>query len=336
MNFVPFAMVLAILYFLILLPMKKQRKKVQEFQTGLKVGDKVVTTGGIYGLITRVNDTLRPAPDCRQGPHRDRAGLGGWVSGAGAGRPGIRKRLTHGCIQESSLEDPHDSSSSSCSSRPSGSIRSSRSATACRRPAWLMAKQLQARSRPQGRRAPRAAGQSRRCAADLDRRRRASSCARRCTAAGVTVGAINVTLADDLPRRGRAAGQGRRVPAHRRRADRRPTTTATSGVGGAYEFTMRPNIARGLREQTMVQAHDTIDRRVNELGVAEPNIAQHGDDGDQLLVQLPGVSDVARAKDIIQIDGAPRAQAGRRRAGADARGAAPGARRRRCRPTWKS
>jgi preprotein translocase subunit YajC len=57
MSFVPFAMVLAILYFLILLPMKKQRKKVQEFQTGLKVGDKVVTTGGMYGLITRVNDT---------------------------------------------------------------------------------------------------------------------------------------------------------------------------------------------------------------------------------------------------------------------------------------
>ena len=63
---------------------------------------------------------------------------------------------------------------------------------------------------------------------------------------------------------------------------------------------MRPNIARSLREQTMVQAHDTIDRRVNELGVSEPNIAQHGDNGDQLLVQLPGVSDVARAKDIIR------------------------------------
>ena len=56
MNFVPFAMVLAILYFLILLPMKQQRKKVEEFQTSLKVGDKVVTTGGIYGAITRVND----------------------------------------------------------------------------------------------------------------------------------------------------------------------------------------------------------------------------------------------------------------------------------------
>lgn len=55
-QLVPFAMVLAIVYFLILMPMKRQRKKVQEFQSGLKVGDKIVTTGGIYGLITRVND----------------------------------------------------------------------------------------------------------------------------------------------------------------------------------------------------------------------------------------------------------------------------------------
>jgi preprotein translocase subunit YajC len=56
MNFVPFVLVLGILYFLILMPMKKQRKKVQDFQTALKVGDKVVTTGGIYGVITRLND----------------------------------------------------------------------------------------------------------------------------------------------------------------------------------------------------------------------------------------------------------------------------------------
>jgi preprotein translocase subunit YajC len=55
MQLIPFAMVLAILYFLILLPMRKQRKKVEEFQTSLKVGDKVVTTGGIYGVIAKVN-----------------------------------------------------------------------------------------------------------------------------------------------------------------------------------------------------------------------------------------------------------------------------------------
>jgi preprotein translocase subunit YajC len=55
-QIVPYAIVLAIMYFLILQPMRRQRKKVQEFQSSLKVGDKVVTTGGIYGLITRVND----------------------------------------------------------------------------------------------------------------------------------------------------------------------------------------------------------------------------------------------------------------------------------------
>ena len=47
---------LAIFYFVILLPMRNRQKKVQEFQSSLKVGDKIVTTGGIYGQITRVND----------------------------------------------------------------------------------------------------------------------------------------------------------------------------------------------------------------------------------------------------------------------------------------
>jgi preprotein translocase subunit YajC len=56
LQFVPFALVLAIFYFLILMPMQRRQKKVQEFQSSLKVGDKIVTTGGIYGHITRVND----------------------------------------------------------------------------------------------------------------------------------------------------------------------------------------------------------------------------------------------------------------------------------------
>jgi preprotein translocase subunit YajC len=56
LSFLPFAIVLAIFYFLILMPMQRRQKKVQEFQGSLKVGDKIVTTGGIYGQITRVND----------------------------------------------------------------------------------------------------------------------------------------------------------------------------------------------------------------------------------------------------------------------------------------
>ena len=55
-SFLPFAIILAIFYFLILMPMQRRQKKVQEFQESLKVGDKVVTTGGIYGQITRLND----------------------------------------------------------------------------------------------------------------------------------------------------------------------------------------------------------------------------------------------------------------------------------------
>ena len=51
-----FAMILGIFYFLILLPMKKRQKKIESFQEQLKVGDKVITTGGIHGLVTRLGD----------------------------------------------------------------------------------------------------------------------------------------------------------------------------------------------------------------------------------------------------------------------------------------
>jgi preprotein translocase subunit YajC len=56
-SFLPFAAILAIFYFVILLPMRKRQKKVVEFQSTLKVGDRVVMTSGIYGVVTKVNDT---------------------------------------------------------------------------------------------------------------------------------------------------------------------------------------------------------------------------------------------------------------------------------------
>ncbi len=55
-QFLPFAMILAIFYLMVLMPMRKRQKKVQEFQAALKPGDRVVTTGGIYGQITKVTD----------------------------------------------------------------------------------------------------------------------------------------------------------------------------------------------------------------------------------------------------------------------------------------
>jgi preprotein translocase subunit SecD len=70
-----------------------------------------------------------------------------------------------------------------------------------------------------------------------------------------------------------------------------------SGLNGAYTFTMKPNIAINLRSESVIQARQTIERRINELGVAEPSISQQGN--DQILVQLPGVADVEHAKSII-------------------------------------
>src|SRR3954453_13042946 len=56
LQFVPFVLVLAIFYFIILMPMKKKQQKVQDFLGALKVGDRVITTGGIHGQITRIGE----------------------------------------------------------------------------------------------------------------------------------------------------------------------------------------------------------------------------------------------------------------------------------------
>jgi preprotein translocase subunit YajC len=55
-QFVPLVLVVAIFYFIILLPMKRKQQKVQEFLDNLKVGDRVVTTGGMYGQVTRLGE----------------------------------------------------------------------------------------------------------------------------------------------------------------------------------------------------------------------------------------------------------------------------------------
>ncbi len=55
-QLIPVALVFAIFYFIILLPSKQKQKKLDAFLAGLKVGDRVVTTGGIYGSVTKVNE----------------------------------------------------------------------------------------------------------------------------------------------------------------------------------------------------------------------------------------------------------------------------------------
>jgi preprotein translocase subunit YajC len=55
-QLVPFALVLGIFYFIIILPMKRKQQKVEAFHQALKVGDRVVTSGGIFCTITKLSD----------------------------------------------------------------------------------------------------------------------------------------------------------------------------------------------------------------------------------------------------------------------------------------
>ena len=55
-SLIPFALMIGIFYVLVLLPMRRRQRKVQEFQAGLKVGDRIITTSGIYGSITRLDE----------------------------------------------------------------------------------------------------------------------------------------------------------------------------------------------------------------------------------------------------------------------------------------
>ena len=55
-QLMPFVLVVGIFYFVILLPMKRRQQKVQAFLAALKTGDRIVTSGGLYGTITRLSD----------------------------------------------------------------------------------------------------------------------------------------------------------------------------------------------------------------------------------------------------------------------------------------
>ena len=52
----PFVLMLGVFYVLVLLPMRRRQKKIQEFQDAIKVGDKVITTSGLYGQVTKITD----------------------------------------------------------------------------------------------------------------------------------------------------------------------------------------------------------------------------------------------------------------------------------------
>ena len=74
----------------------------------------------------------------------------------------------------------------------------------------------------------------------------------------------------------------------------------SGGSDTAFTVTMKPNIVKALNDKTVQQAIETIRDRVDTLGVSEPVIQQYGLGDNQILVELPGISDLDRVKALIQ------------------------------------
>ncbi len=85
----------------------------------------------------------------------------------------------------------------------------------------------------------------------------------------------------------------------KRAADESAPAYERTSSTGTHTFRLPAAVASALRDEVVEQALRTVERRVNELGVAESVVARYTA-ADQILVELPGVSDVDRAKQIIK------------------------------------
>jgi preprotein translocase subunit SecD len=73
-----------------------------------------------------------------------------------------------------------------------------------------------------------------------------------------------------------------------------------STQGGAFTLTLKPSVETEMKQHALDQAQEVISTRVNSLGVSEPIIAPYNLGNNQLLVELPGIDDFGRVKDVIQ------------------------------------
>ena len=76
-----------------------------------------------------------------------------------------------------------------------------------------------------------------------------------------------------------------------------------SGEASSYMLTLKPSTVAQIQETTMTQSLETIERRINALGLTEPTIQRRGRNENEILVQLPGEGDPQRAKDVIKAGG---------------------------------
>src|SRR5579863_2185463 len=83
-------------------------------------------------------------------------------------------------------------------------------------------------------------------------------------------------------------------------SDRLPEYDLTSGADNTWTVSMKAQALADLKNRAVTQAIETIRNRIDQLGVSEPIIEEHGLGQYQILVQLPGVDDPGRVKEIMQ------------------------------------
>jgi preprotein translocase subunit SecD len=74
----------------------------------------------------------------------------------------------------------------------------------------------------------------------------------------------------------------------------------TSGANNTWTLTMKPSAVADLKKNALDQAIEVIRQRVDSLGVTEPIVEPYNLGSDQILVELPGIDDEGRVKDVIQ------------------------------------
>ena len=73
-----------------------------------------------------------------------------------------------------------------------------------------------------------------------------------------------------------------------------------SGADNSYTLTMKPSVVRDMEQRALQQSIETIRERIDNLGVNEPVIEEYGPGTNEILVELPGIDDPGRVKDVIQ------------------------------------
>src|SRR3984957_2249168 len=83
-------------------------------------------------------------------------------------------------------------------------------------------------------------------------------------------------------------------------SERLPEYDVTGGANNSYNMAMKAQSLSELKNKAVTQAIEIIRNRIDTLGVSEPTIQEHGLGQYQILVQLPGIDDPERVKDIVQ------------------------------------